>query len=112
KPYQHKTKDPKPKVRKEDKPKTSAKPVASGRKPQLTLADWLLVYAWVDDHPAVTLEFTQSTLSRKLANRPEMEKRVESNPNALSGKRERVVTSPEVERALFLWVKSMEAKGN
>jgi hypothetical protein len=126
KPYKLKPKEKKPKVRKEDIPKTSAKPVVPARKPQLTLADWLLVYEYVDKHPASSqaeivhyfatraegaLEFSQSALSRKLGNREEMEKRVESNPNALSGKRARVVTSPEVERALYLWVKSMEAKG-
>jgi hypothetical protein len=121
KPYKLKPKEKKPKVRKEDIPKTSAKPVAPARKPQLTLADWLLVYEYVDKHPASSqaeivhyfathaegaLEFSQS-----VGNREEMEKRVESNPNALAGKRARVVTSPEVERALYLWVKSMEAKG-
>jgi hypothetical protein len=126
KPYKLKPKEPKAKVKKADLPKTSAKPVASARKPQLTLADWMTVYAYVDAHPKTSqgdivryfatraegaLEFTQSTLSRKLDNRVEMEQRVHSNPNALSGKRARVVTSPEVERALFLWVMSMEAKG-
>ncbi|KAJ7468750.1 hypothetical protein FB451DRAFT_1369000 [Mycena latifolia] len=77
---------------------------------------WLLVYAWVNDHPAVSqadivitraeraLEFMQSTLPRKLANRPAMEQRVESNPNALSGKRERGARSVPVGE-------SMEAKG-
>ncbi|KAJ7224681.1 DDE superfamily endonuclease-domain-containing protein [Mycena pura] len=126
KPYQLKPKEKKAKIRKEDIPKTSAKPVATTRKPQLTLADWLIVYAYIDTHPNTSqeaivhhfatraegaLEFSQSALSRKLGPREEMEKRVESNPNALSGKRARVVTCPEVERALYLWVKSMESKG-
>jgi hypothetical protein len=51
KPYQLKPKEKKVKVRKDDIPKTSAKPVATTRKPQLTLADWLLVYDYVNDHP-------------------------------------------------------------
>jgi len=57
------------------------------------------------------LEFTQSTLSRKLKARLNLEERGKSHPNALSGKRARVVTSPEVEKALVLWVRSMEGKG-
>ncbi|KAJ7694609.1 hypothetical protein B0H17DRAFT_1131909 [Mycena rosella] len=91
--YQLKEKEKKKKIQKEDVLKTSAKPVASTRKPQLTLADWLLVYAWVDAHPAVrqadvvqhfethaegALEFMQSMLSLKLTNRPAMEKHIES----------------------------------
>jgi hypothetical protein len=57
------------------------------------------------------LEFSQSALSRKLGAWEEMEKRVESNPNTLSGKHTRVVTCPEVKCALYLWVKSLESKG-
>jgi hypothetical protein len=58
------------------------------------------------------LEFSQETLSRKLAKRSELEARVNSNPNALSMKRERIVTRTDVERrALVLWVEHMESKG-
>jgi hypothetical protein len=39
-----------------------------------------------------------------------MEERATSQPGALSLKRVRVVTRPDVDRALFLWVKHMEAK--
>lgn len=57
------------------------------------------------------LIFTQSSLSRKLRDRAKLEDRVHENPNALSGKRSRVVTRPDVERALVLWFKSMQQKG-
>jgi len=86
----------------------------------------MTVYAYVDEHPGVSqgeivryfasktdgaLTFMQSTLSRKLKLRPELEMRVVSYPNALSSKCARIVTRPDVERALVLWVKHMEEKG-
>ncbi|KAJ6622038.1 hypothetical protein B0H10DRAFT_2015070 [Mycena sp. CBHHK59/15] len=86
----------------------------------------MTVFSFVDKHPAMTqqdianhfktlhtgsLDFTQETLSRKLKQRPELEKRANSHPNALSMKRDRVVTRPDVERALVLWVDHMGAKG-
>ena len=40
-----------------------------------------------------------------------MEARMQSHPNALSSKRPRVVTRPDVDRALWLWVQHMEKKG-
>jgi copper oxidase (laccase) domain-containing protein len=57
------------------------------------------------------LIFTQSTLSRKLKERLTLEARIKDNPNALSSKRPRIVTRPDVDRALFLWIKQMEEKG-
>jgi Tc5 transposase DNA-binding domain len=43
--------------------------------------------------------------------RSDLEKRAASYPNALSSKCPRVVTCPDVERALVLWVHHMEEKG-
>jgi len=60
--------------------------------------------------PEGPLIFTQSTLSRKLQHSSEIEARVHSNPNALSSKRPRIVTRPEVDRALCLWVQHTEQK--
>jgi hypothetical protein len=92
----------------------------------LTLHDWKTVFAFVDKHPHLSqsdivqhfatlthgrLIFTQSTLSRKLANRSELEKRELAYPSALSSKRIRIVTRPDVEKALILWVYHMEQKG-
>ena len=59
------------------------------------------------------LIFTQATLSRKLKPqmRAELEACVSQIPNALSSKRPHIVTCPDVEKALFLWVKHMEEKG-
>ena len=57
-----------------------------------------------------SLQFTQSTLSRKIKQRKELEERVNSNPSALSSKRPRIVTRPDVERALIIWLRSMEEK--
>jgi hypothetical protein len=109
-----------------EQPATSAKQQVDAKRDNLTLQDWLTVFAFIDDHPSLgqsavvahfkgraegALVFTQSTLSRKLKTRPELEARVGSNPNALSSKRPRVVTCPEVERALVLWMRSMEEKG-
>ncbi|KAH8995897.1 hypothetical protein EDB86DRAFT_2765722, partial [Lactarius hatsudake] len=54
------------------------------------------------------LVFTQSTLSRKLEQHAELEACKEANPNALSSKRPRVVTRPDIERALVLWITHMQ----
>ena len=108
-----------------DAPKTSAKQESRSRQ-NLTLADWLTVFKFMDAHPHLSqgqvvdhfsnctngaLVFQQCTLSRKLAQRTELENRVNSHPNSLSSKRVRVVTRPDVERALILWVHHMESKG-
>ncbi|KAF9222852.1 hypothetical protein BS17DRAFT_767602 [Gyrodon lividus] len=57
------------------------------------------------------LIFTQSMLSQKLKEHPELEKHINDNPNALSSKQPWIVTCPDVERVLFLWVKHIEGKG-
>lgn len=78
---------------------------------------------WIEDHPDKTqadvvehfktctdraLVFTQSTLSHKVAAKAILQQRVHSNPTALSAKRACIVTRPDVEHALVLWVKHME----
>ena len=60
--------------------------------------------------PEGPLIFTQPTLSCKLQHRSEMEARVSSNANALSSKRPCIVTRPDVDHALCLWVQHMEWK--
>jgi hypothetical protein len=108
-------------------PKTSAQPIEKPRRENLTLSDWMTVYAYVDTLPQLinqggvvkyfatrpegALVFSQPTLSRKLLHRAEMEARIHSNPNALSSKRPRVVTRPDVDHALWLWVQQMDRKG-
>lgn len=98
----------------------------SNSRQNLTLADWLSVYAFIDAHPHATqadiiqhfkslptgaLNFDQSTLSCKLRTRPNMKARINDNLNALSAKWPRVVTRPDVEQAIVLWVQHMEHKG-
>ena len=109
-----------------DGPATSAKPIEAKKRDNLTLNDWLLVLEWVASHPNVpqdevvahfrtrkedALLFSQSTLSRKIKQHEELKAHAQSHPAALSGKRVRIVTRPDVERALFLWVKHLEEKG-
>lgn len=116
---------PKGKRANEQHSTTSAK-VLDTKRDNLTLQDWLTVFSFVDHHPDLgqsavvahfksraegALVFTQSTLSRKLKTRFKLEARIDLNPNALSSKRPRVVTCPKVERALVLWMRSMEEKG-
>jgi hypothetical protein len=87
---------------------------------------WLTVFAFIDSHPGISqksicnhfhslpdgaLEFNQGTLSQKLKKQEELEAYATSFPNAASTKHECIVTCPDVYRALYLWVKSMEAKG-
>ena len=107
-------------------PKTSVRPIQSHKRNNLTLHDWMTVFAYIDAHPGMsqdaivehfktraegTLTFDQSMLSQKIKGRKELEAQASDHPNALSSKRVRVVTHPDVERVLFLWVKHMEEKG-
>lgn len=57
------------------------------------------------------LHFNQVTFSRKMAVRKELEVWRKLFPNALSMKHPQIVVRPDVEKALYLWVKSMEGKG-
>ncbi len=106
-------------------PVTSAISAKSRQRKNLTVNDWLTVFAFIDTHNGISqkgvcnhfhslpdgaLKFNQATLSRKLKKREELEAYATSFPNAVSTKRERIVTRPDVDRALYLWVKSMEAK--
>ena len=121
-PYNRQPKRPKPTT---NAPKTSAKPNEKSHRENLTLHDWLTVFTYMDTHPNMVqgdivrhfatriegaLVFTQSTLSWKVKSQDQLQAWTESNPNALSGKCARVVTRPDVERALVLWVKHMEKK--
>ena len=100
-----------------DAPRTSAQTLPVHIRQNLTLADWMMVYSFIDDHPNAAqadvvrqfaslktgkLVFDQSTLCRKLRERPKMEARINDNPAALSSKRPQIVTCPEVEHALVL----------
>jgi hypothetical protein len=90
------------------------------------LHDWMTVFAFVDQHPRMTqgdivkhfasksdgaLIFMQCTLSRKVKSWEDLARHVTSHPNALSSKCPCVVTRPDVERALVLWMGHMEEKG-
>ena len=83
-PYARKAREP----HKKDAPKTAAKPAASGRQENLTLAHWVNVIKFIDDYPHLSqgevvahfknqkdgaLPFDQSTLSRKLKQRQALE---------------------------------------
>jgi hypothetical protein len=120
----------KPHVPKAKAPKTSAVVQQSQKHihQYLTLHDWLTVVAYFDGHQPISqddvvkhfannkdgiLIFTQCSLSRHLSEKGRMEdkRRLEATPTALSSKRARIVTRPDVEAALFKWVKHMEEKG-
>ncbi|KAJ7867872.1 hypothetical protein B0H14DRAFT_2346770 [Mycena olivaceomarginata] len=111
----HFSSDPKPQ---KDAPRTSAQPVQDSKRKNLTLYDWMNVFAFPGCHHSSfqnlhtgALVFSQETLSRKLKMCSKLEARVNSNPTALSSKREHTVTRPDVERGLVLWVQQMEGKG-
>ncbi|KAG1865845.1 hypothetical protein DFJ58DRAFT_838488 [Suillus subalutaceus] len=110
-PYKRKPKTPHQK----DGPATSTKHSDTSERKNLTLNDWLMVFAYINEHPDLpqdrivqhfktrkegVLEFTQATLSRKLKDRTHLEQCIESYPSALSSKRPLVVTRPDVEEAL------------
>ena len=111
-----------------DAPKSSAQCIGKKARENLTLHDWMTVFQFVDEHPSMSqqaivmhfktqaegaLIFTQATLSQKLKPQmhAELEACVSQIPNALSSKQPHIVTHPDVEKALFLWVKHMEEKG-
>ncbi|KAG2127741.1 hypothetical protein BD769DRAFT_1574924, partial [Suillus cothurnatus] len=121
-PYKRKPKTPHQK----DGPATSTKHSNTSRRENLTLNDWMMVFAYIDEHPYLpqdrivqhfktrkegVLKFTQATLSQKLKDRMHLEQRIESYPSALSSKQPRIVTRPDVEEALVEWITSMEQKG-
>ncbi|KAG2085678.1 hypothetical protein BD769DRAFT_1534860 [Suillus cothurnatus] len=80
----------------------------------LTLNDWLVVFAYTDTHPHQSQVEIVLHLEKELTGALafKLEARINSNPNALSSKRPRVVTRLDVEQALFTWVKHMEIKGD
>ena len=107
-----------------NRPATSAQPLKKVKE-RLTASDWMQVYHWVDEHPYATqaetvkhfatrpegaLMFDQGTLSRNLGKRSRRESEVAENPAALSSKRARVVTRPDVDRALWMWVQDRMSK--
>ncbi|KAG1760900.1 hypothetical protein EDD22DRAFT_780500, partial [Suillus occidentalis] len=92
----------------------------------LTLNHWLMVFAYIDEHPDLpqdcivqhfktqkegVLEFTQATLSQKFKDCAHLKQCIESYPGALSSKQPHVVTCPNVKEALVEWITSMEQKG-
>lgn len=107
-----------------NRPATSAQPLKKV-KPRLTNSDWMEVYDWVDKHPHATqaevvkhfatrqegaLSFDQGSLSRNLRKRSHREAEVTANPAALSSKRARIVTRPDVDQALWKWVQDRMSK--
>ncbi|KAI0688804.1 hypothetical protein C8T65DRAFT_551116, partial [Cerioporus squamosus] len=105
---------------------SAAQDTPSSTRQSLTLGDWLNVFRFIDDHPHMTqnqvvkhfgslktgrLVFTQGALSKNLKRRGELEKQSDGCANAVSMKRRRVVTAPEVDTALEMWTKNMEARG-
>ncbi|KAJ6479841.1 hypothetical protein C8R45DRAFT_761573, partial [Mycena sanguinolenta] len=110
-------------------PRTSARFEKDERRRDLTYSDWIQVFNYIDDHSSLNqneviayfssrpdskggkLLFKQPALSKKLQQKDKIRTLVATaEPNFLSMKRARVVTSPEVDRALGLWVQDMERK--
>jgi hypothetical protein len=104
-----------------------AQPLQSNKKSQcnLTLHNWLTVFTYIDEHPGIfqdaivqyfktrpngALIFDQSTLSCKLGKHENLQACIHEFPNVLLMKQPCIVTRPDVECALFLWVKHMEEK--
>ena len=61
--------------------------------------------------PQGTLLFSQATLLCTLWQCLEMEAHVESHPNAMSSKQPPIVTRPDVDHVLWLWVQKLNQKG-
>ncbi|KAJ7794358.1 hypothetical protein B0H14DRAFT_2290940, partial [Mycena olivaceomarginata] len=99
------------------------------RRQDLTYSDWVQVFDYWDKHPQMSqtaiveyfssrpdaeggkLLFKQPALSKKTKQKDKIRALVATaEPNILSMKRARVVTSPEVDKALGLWAQDMEQK--
>jgi hypothetical protein len=80
-----------------DRPNSSAKRAKTmSKRENLTLSDWLIVFAFIDNHPSLSqdqvrhfsekadgaLIFKQSTLSRKIKMQATLEERAKSTPTA------------------------------
>lgn len=104
-PYEPKPTKPQKDTNQNPPPRSTAKQLVNQPRENLTLADWLFVFQWVDAHPRAAqtdvvrffaskpdgaLNFTQATLSRKLKMRSELESRQHAAADALSKKRVRV----------------------
>jgi len=93
----------------------------------LTLSDWLHVVEWYDQNQPVSqdatvkqfrnlcegaLIFDQASLSCHLTKKGHQkdQERLAATPTALSAKKARIVTRPDVEEALRLWVEHMERR--
>ncbi|CAK5275207.1 unnamed protein product [Mycena citricolor] len=112
------------------KARTSARFSKDETQRDLTWSDWLQVFNFMEQEPDMTqkrvvehfenrpdkdggkLLFTQSALSKKIKKKDEIRETVANSSGAGSQKRARVVTCPEVDEALSLWVQDMEQKKN
>lgn len=128
KPRGHKPYAPRAPKRPKNGPKTTAQPIPKHKRENLTLFDWQTVVEFYDKNPGMSqedivnysanrregvLRFTQSALSRHLSKggrEADLSKAL-ANPNALSSKRARIVTRPDVELGLVYFYKHMEDKG-
>ncbi|KAJ7721136.1 hypothetical protein B0H16DRAFT_1234494, partial [Mycena metata] len=109
--------------------RTSAHFAKDEKRRDLTYSDWTQVFDWMDEHPNTSqkevvsyfasrrdadggkLLFKQPALSKKIPQKDKIRAMVATGePNILSMKRARVVTSPEVDKALGLWTQDMEQK--
>jgi len=108
-----------------DMPKISAQSPKLQSCKNLTLVDWMMVYAYVDEHPGTyqqqivkhfktlstrALVFNQSILFHKLHKHPKMEAHVTSYPNALLEKKAHSVIWLDIEWALVLWMHHIQEK--
>lgn len=122
------------------KPRTNPGPGSYKRKPKptepevaasdtletgknLTTGQWLDVIDFVKSHPDMTQEavcvhfrskgwkLKQGTLSKNLKREDQLRQQALATSNGPNTKRARIVTCPEVERALLLWFRAMEERG-
>jgi hypothetical protein len=117
----------KPGPKAKNAPRTAARFEKDERHEDLTFSDWVQVFEYMEEHGKSQKEvsayfatrldaeggkllFTQSALSKKLKKKEEIRALVAEDPNALSMKRAHVVTCPEVDAVLSIWVRDMEQK--
>ena len=127
KPYAHKPGLKAGKSTLKDTLRTSSFSNAPSSWQNLTLHDWLCVVNWFNENQPILQEavvqhfttlhdkaliFNQASLSCYLSKKGQQQDQAKlaSTPTSLLSKRIHIVTRPDVEQALWLWVEHMESK--
>jgi len=96
---------------------------ARKRSSNLTYGQWVVVFDFVKAHPelqqdrvvehfrAMGWKVSQSNLSKKLQQQDSVRAEMSKTATGVNAKRPRIVACPAIERALVIWLRALEARG-